>query len=196
MNKKNFIQLSLIFFISFITFFLYSEYFSETKQNNKNIDLLKPQSQVTPSEETSNLITELKYNSFNAFGNNYEIEAEYGEIDQANPSIIIMKNVKGKITDPKKNKIEIVSLFARYNTSNRETNFFDNVLLTFADNRIKSENLDLFFEENLVYMSKKIVYKNSNIELKADKIKMEILSKNIKIYMDNKDQQIEIKGAY
>jgi len=196
MNKKNFIQLSLIFFISFITFFLYSEYFSETKQNNKSSDLLKPQSQIIPSEETGNLITELKYNSFNAFGNNYEIEAEYGEIDQANPSIIIMKNVKGKITDPKKNKIEIVSLFARYNTSNRETNFFDNVLLTFADNRIKSENLDLFFEENLVYMSKKIVYKNSNIELKADKIKMEILSKNIKIYMDNKDQQIEIKGAY
>ena len=196
MNKKNFIQLSLIFFISFITFFLYSEYFSETKQNNKSSDLLKPQSQIIPSEETGNLITELKYNSFNAFGNNYEIEAEYGEIDQANPSIIIMKNVKGKITDPKKNKIEIVSLFARYNTSNRETNFFDNVLLTFADNRIKSENLDLFFEKNLVYMSKKIVYKNSNIELKADKIEMEILSKNIKIYMDNKDQRIEIKGTY
>ena len=196
MNKKNFIQLSLIFFISFITFLLYWEYFSETKQNNKNIDLLKPQSQVTPSEETSNLITELKYNSFNAFGNNYEIEAGYGEIDQANPSIIIMKNVKGTITDPKKNKIEIISLSARYNTSNRETNFFDNVLLTFADNRIKSENLDLFFEENLVYMSKKIVYKNSNIELKADKIEMEILSKNIKIYMDNKDQRIEIKGTY
>ena len=196
MNKKNFIQLSLIFFISFITFFLYSEYFSETKQNNKSSDLLKPQSQIIPSEETGNLITELKYNSFNAFGNNYEIEAEYGEIDQANPSIIIMKNVKGKITDPKKNKIEIVSLFARYNTSNRETNFFDNVLLTFADNRIKSENLDLFFEKNLVYMSKKIVYKNSNIELKADKIEMEILSKNIKIYMDNKYQRIEINGTY
>ena len=196
MNKKNFIQLSLIFFISFITFFLYSEYFSETKQNNKSSDLLKPQSQIIPSEETGNLITELKYNSFNAFGNNYEIEAEYGEIDQANPSIIIMKNVKGTITDPKKNKIEIVSLSARYNTSNRETNFFDNVLLTFADNRIKSENLDLFFEKNLVYMSKKIVYKNSNIELKADKIEMEILSKNIKIYMDNKDQRIEIKGTY
>ena len=196
MNKKNFIQLSLIFFISFITFFLYSEYFSEIKQNNKNIDLLKPQSQVTPSKETGNLITELRYNSFNAFGNNYEIEAEYGEIDQANPSIIIMKNVKGTITDPKKNKIEIVSLSARYNTSNRETNFFDNVLLTFADNRIKSENLDLFFEKNLVYMSKKIVYKNSNIELKADKIEMEILSKNIKIYMDNKYQRIEINGTY
>ena len=71
--------------------------------------------EIIPSEETGNLITELKYNSFNAFGNNYEIEAEYGEIDQANPSIIIMKNVKGTITDPKKNKIEIVSLSARYN---------------------------------------------------------------------------------
>ena len=107
-----------------------------------------------------------------------------------------MKNVNGIITDAKQNIIKIVSLSAKYNTSNRETNFFDNVLLTFADNRIKSENLDLFFEKNLVYMSKKIVYKNSNIELKADKIKMEILSKNIKIYMDNKDQRIEIKGTY
>ena len=45
-------------------------------------------------------------------------------------------------------------------------------------------------------MSKKIVYNNSNIELKADKIEMEILSKNIKIYMDSEDQQIEIKGIY
>jgi hypothetical protein len=196
MNKKNFIQLFLIFFISLISFFLYLEYFSDTKQDDKNSNSLKPKSQVAPSEETGNLITELRYNSFNAFGNNYEIVAEYGKIDPTNPEIILMKNVSGIITDAKQNIIKIVSLSAKYNTSNRETNFFDNVLLTFADNRIKSENLDLFFEKNLVYMSKKIVYKNSNIELKADKIEMEILSKNIKIYMDNKYQRIEINGTY
>lgn len=196
MNKKNFIQLFLIFFISLISFFLYLEYFSDTKQGDKNSNSLKPKSQVAPLEEAGNLITELRYNSFNAFGNNYEIVAEYGKIDPANPEIILMKNVSGIITDAKQNIIKIVSLSAKYNTSNRETNFFDNVLLTFADNRIKSENLDLFFEKNLVYMSKKIVYKNSNIELKADKIEMEILSKNIKIYMDNKYQRIEINGTY
>ena len=195
MNKKIAIQLTLAFLISLITFFLYFEYFSDTKKDSDTSNLPKTNSQALPSD-SKNLITELSYNSFNAFGNNYEIVAEYGEIDPSNSSIILMKNVRGVITDIKQNKVIIVSSSARYNTSNRETNFSGNVLLTFAENTIKSENLDLFFEKNLVYMSKKIVYKNSNIELKADKIKMEILSKNIKIYMDSEDQQIEIKGIY
>ena len=195
MNKKIAIQLTLAFFISLITFFLYFEYFSDTKKDGDTSNLPKTNSQAL-TLDSKNLITELSYNSFNAFGNNYEIVAEYGEIDPSNSSIILMKNVRGVITDIKQNKVIIVSSSARYNTNNRETNFSGNVLLTFADNTIKSENLDLFFEKNLVYMSKKIVYKNSNIELKADKIEMEILSKNIKIYMDSEDQQIEIKGIY
>ena len=58
------------------------------------------------------------------------------------------------------------------------------------------ENLDLLFEENLLYISNEIVYKNSNIMLEADKLELEILSKDIKIYMHDKNQKIQISGTY
>jgi len=113
-----------------------------------------------------------------------------------NSSIILMKNVKAIITDVKQNQIVITSLSAKYNSGNSETNFIDNVFLAFADNTIKSENLDLLFEENLLYISNEIVYKNSNIMLEADKLELEILSKDIKIYMHDKNQKIQISGTY
>jgi hypothetical protein len=39
-------------------------------------------------------------------------------------------------------------------------------------------------------------YKNSNIMLEADKLELEILSKDIKIYMHDKNQKIQISGTY
>tara|TARA_B110000495_G_scaffold93222_1_gene80579 strand:- start:2023 stop:2346 length:324 start_codon:yes stop_codon:yes gene_type:complete len=107
-----------------------------------------------------------------------------------------MKNVKAIITDVKQNQIVITSISAKYNSGNRETNFIGNVFLAFADNTIKSENLDLLFEKNLLYISNEIVYKNSNIMLEADKLELEILSKDIKIYMHDKNQKIQISGTY
>ena len=197
MNKKILLQLILFSFILLAVIFLYFKYFNgDTKK--AQISKLSKKEDVTAliTDDQQNLITDINYTSINGFGSNYEITAEYGTIDTKNSSIILMKNVKAIITDVKQNQIVITSLSAKYNSGNRETNFIDNVFLAFADNTIKSENLDLLFEKNLLYISNEIVYKNSNIMLEADKLELEILSKDIKIYMHDKNQKIQISGTY
>lgn len=197
MNKKITIQLILFLFILLAISFLYFKYFNEGTKNSKITELSKKKDDdASIIDDQQNLITEINYTSTNALGNNYEITAEYGTIDPKNSSIILMKNVKAIITDVKQNQIVITSISAKYNSGNRETNFIDNVFLAFADNTIKSENLDLLFEKNLLYISNEIVYKNSNIMLEADKLELEILSKDIKIYMHDKNQKIQISGTY
>ena len=197
MNKKITIQLILFLFILLAISFLYFKYFNEGTKNSKITELSKKKDDdASIIDDQQNLITEINYTSTNALGNNYEITAEYGTIDPKNSSIILMKNVKAIITGVKQNQIVITSLSAKYNSGNRETNFIDNVFLAFADNTIKSENLDLLFEKNLLYISNEIVYKNSNIMLEADKLELEILSKDIKIYMHDKNQKIQISGTY
>tara|TARA_B100000780_G_scaffold245401_1_gene189454 strand:+ start:922 stop:1515 length:594 start_codon:yes stop_codon:yes gene_type:complete len=197
MKKKIILQLILFSFILLTIFFLYFKYFNEDTKKTQ-ISKLSKKKDVTASiaDDQQNLITDINYSSTNGLGSNYEITAQYGTIDNKNSSIILMQNVKAIITDLKQNKIVITSLSAKYNSGNRETNFINNIVLTFADNTIKSQNLDLFFEKNLVYISNKIVYKNSNITLEADKLEMEMLSKDIKIYMYDKNQKIQISGIY
>ena len=197
MNKKIILQIILFLFILLTILLLYFKYFNEDAKKDK-ISELSEKKQVATSitDNQQNLITDLNYTSINSLGSNYEITAEFGAIDPKNSSIILMENVKAVITDLKQNKIVITSLSAKYNSGNRETNFINNIVLTFADNTIKSQNLDLFFEKNLVYISNKIVYKNSNITLEADKLEMEMLSKDIKIYMYDKNQKIQISGIY
>ena len=197
MKKKIILQLILFSFILLTIFFLYFKYFNEDTKKTQ-ISKLSKKKDVTASiaDDQQNLITDINYSSTNGLGSNYEITAQYGTIDNKNSSIILMQNVKAIITDLKQNKIVITSLSAKYNSGNRETNFINNIVLTFADNTIKSQNLDLLFEKNLVYISNKIVYKNSNITLEADKLEMEMLSKDIKIYMYDKNQKIQISGIY
>ena len=197
MNKKITIQLILFLFILLTISFLYFKYFNEGAKNSKITELSKKKDGAASIiDDQQNIITEINYTSTNILGSNYEITAAYGTIDPENSSIILMKNVKAIITDVKQNQIVITSISAKYNSGNRETNFIGNVFLTFADNTIKSENLDLLFEKNLLYISNEIVYKNSNIMLEADKLELEILSKDIKIYMHDKDQKIQISGTY
>ena len=197
MNKKITIQLILFLFILLAISFLYFKYFNEGTKNSKITELSKKKSNAASiKDDQQNIITEINYTSTNVLGSNYEITAAYGTIDPKNSSIILMKNVKAIITDVKQNQIVITSISAKYNSGNRETNFIGNVFLAFADNTIKSENLDLLFEKNLLYISNEIVYKNSNIMLEADKLELEILSKDIKIYMHDKNQKIQISGAY
>ena len=107
-----------------------------------------------------------------------------------------MDNVNATITDKDENKIKVSSNFAKYNTLTYETNFYNDVLVLYADTSIKSKNLDFFFVKNLVYMSNEIVYKNSNTELEADNLEINILSNDVRLYMNNKNEKIKIKGNY
>ena len=57
---------------------------------------------------------------------------------------------------------------------------------------ITSDNLNLYFEKNLADILNNVVYKNLNTTLEADKIEIDLLTKNSNIYMNNKFEKIKI----
>jgi len=196
MYQKVIIQILLILLICIALFFSYKFYFSEGTKKKLETVLINENQEKTDQIDRGNIIKNISYNSFNSLGDIYEITAEYGEINSKNANIIIMNNVNARITDKDKNKIKVSSNFAIYNTLTYETNFYDDVLVLYVDTSIKSKNLDFFFEKNLVYMSNEIVYKNSNTELEADNLEINILSNDVRLYMNNKNEKIKIKRNY
>ena len=134
----------------------------------------------------------MKYLSSDEQGNKYEITSETGEIDLQNPDIIFMNNVKAQINLANHPTIYISSNYAKYNTKNYETYFRSNVLLEYMKHSATSGNLNLSFENNLISMYEKIIYKNPEAQLAADRLEIDLLTKNSKIFMDDKSKKIKM----
>ena len=73
---------------------------------------------------------------------------------------IKMKNVVATINLNNSKPIKIYADNAYYNDINSNTNFYGNVLMTYNEHIINSDNLDLMLGKNLATLSNNIVYKN------------------------------------
>ena len=189
MKKKIFIQLFLFSLFLFLSIFSYYKYFDKESQNV--IEVTQDKDLNKKNNET-NLITDLKYFSVDEKGNKYEITSEYGEISPDNPDIIMMKNVKAIIEIYNSYPIIITSNFAKYNIKNYDTNFEENILVKHADNKLNGENLDLSFQDSLMSMYNNIIYQNLDTKLFADKLEIDLITKDSKIIMNNKQSKIKI----
>ena len=182
MKYKTIIQFIFGIFFLIILFLFYFKYFPSNKQSsitqNTNNDFKN-------LEAEGNLIKDMKYENTDISGNKYFIYSEYGEIDINNPDIILMKNVFAKVEIFKKDTIYINSFSAKYNLINYETNFNKDVELKYLDHVIFTENMDLSFQKNFAWLYTDVVYKSSDYELFADKIEIDLITKNSKIYTDN-----------
>ena len=182
MKYKTIIQFIFGIFFLIILFLFYFKYFPSNKQSsitqNTNNDFKN-------LEAEGNLIKDMKYENTDISGNKYFIYSEYGEIDINNPDIILMKNVFAKVEIFKKDTIYINSFSAKYNLINYETNFNKDVELKYLDHVTSTKNMDLSFQKNFVWLYTDVVYKSFDYELFADKIEIDLITKNSKIYTDN-----------
>ena len=187
MSKRKIIIFFGVFFLFLILIF-YNKFFNkrEIVQTNSIEDEINSYS--------SNVIKDVKYISKDSKGNKYTIKALTGEIDYSNTSIIFLKNVTAVIELTDKNNIKIVSDFGKYNTDNFDTIFSKNVLITYLDNKIKSEYLDFSIKRNSMLISKDVVYSNLENSLKADVVEINIETKDTKIFMYENNKKINIKS--
>ena len=190
MNKKIIIQIILFLILLIIICFFYYEYFFQKK---KITSLSKQDHSIRVIESENNLIKNLEYLSTDKKGNKYLITAKYGEISNTDANIILMTNVIAQIDFLKKDTVYLTSNFAKYNTLSLDTNFNKNVILKYTGHEITSENIDLSFKENFVWVYNNIVYKSSTNQLFADKLEIDLLSKDSKIFMYNK-KKVKIIG--
>ena len=189
MKKKTLIQLFLFSLFIFLSIFSYSKYFKKDSQKLISNDSEK----ITPTKKfESNLISDLRYFSVDDEGNKYEIKSEYGEMSLDNSDIILMTNVMATIDIYNSEPIIITSGFAKYNIKNYDTKFEKNVLVKHIDNKVNAQNLNLSFQNNLMSMYDNIIYQSPDTKLIADKLEIDLITKDSKIVMNNKKRKIKI----
>ena len=192
MYKKILIQFLLlitIFIIIFSTFFLY---FNKKKNfKTSNLPIIKEKESLI-DDETGTLIKDINYSFSDSSGNYYELLSEVGKVDINNSDKIFMTDVVATIYLVDSSPIKITSKYANYNKINHETSFFENVKVTHLIHKATSENLDISFNDNLASMYNNIVYNKPGTNLKADRLEIDLITKNSKIFMDNKTEKIKI----
>ncbi len=194
MYKKIIIQLLLLTLLFGIMIAVFLLYFNDPEK------IVEPK--LTPKEKvvakiddkTNTLITDLNYSYSDLSGNNYELFSDYGKIDINNSDEIHMTNVVAKIHLKNSSPITINSKYAYYDKSNHNTKFFENVVLSHLIHKATSENLDISFNDNLASMYNNIIYKKPGTQLNADRLEIDLISKNTKIFMDDESEKIKIIG--
>ena len=190
MRKKIFLQIFLLLIILFISIIFFKAYFGNnitvgSLDNNKikSDNLLKKE---------SNLIYNIQYISKDKEGNSYIINSEFGEVDSDKQEIVYLKKVTATINMKNSEPINIYADNAVYNNINYNTNFYENITVVYSEHHITSDNLDLNFKKNLATVFNNISYKNLNTKLQADKIEIDLITKNSKIFMFDKSNKIKI----
>ena len=192
MNKKVLIQITLLVIIVLILATLFTFYQSKKGKNLVLKEKNKKEFLVENQDSELNIIKDITYIAKDDRENLFKIESKFGKINPEEPDLVLMDDVTAIITLKNREKIIISSDHAIYNSKSYETNFYDNVLLEYIEHNIVSENIYLSFENNLVSISNNIIYKNLNSEMNADEIEMNLITKEIKIFMHNSDNKIQI----
>ena len=192
MNKKIIIQLVLLIILLVIILSVFFIYFKSEKNPLEEITETSENTQLIVDEETATLINNLNYSFSDPAGNDYELSSEIGKIDINDSNKMFMTNVKAFIYLKNSSPIKIVSKYANYNKESHETSFFENVVLTYLNHKANSENLDISFNKNTASMYNNLVYNKPGTQLTADRLEIDLVTKNTKIFMDNKSEKIKI----
>jgi len=187
MQKKIIIQVFLFLLIIIISVIFFKFYFKPTNLTKEYDSKIN-----TSDSNQNNLMSNIKYFAADKVGNEYIVKSKLAEFDPNQPNLILMEKVEGVIQFTNSSPILISSDKAIYNKLNHDTKFFKNVLAAYDDHKISSQNLELFFDKNLASISKKIIYKNLNTELRADRIEIDLVTKNSKILMDKKTKKVKV----
>ena len=188
MNKKILTQLLLVLTVLIISTLFFKKYFT-----NKDVKKDLIERDISTEVNENNLIYQLKYSSKDKKGNSYTINSEFREINKDNPQLILMKNVVATINTQRNSPIIIKADNAIYNNINYNTNFYTNVSTKLEQHNLSSDILNLIFEKNLLEILDNVVYKNLDTQLMADKIEIDIITKDIKIYMKSPLDVVKIE---
>ena len=207
MRKKTITQVILIIFLIVLTYFVFKKYYIKNEissELNKKDDTI---SKSGSEQSDKNIIKDISYTANNSRGDVYLLLADYGEIYMDNPELMFLTEVNGKITLQDGVKVTIKSDFANFNTKSFETTFINNVIVEKGIEKITGDELYLVLErtkkeiqdsikkdENLVRMSRNVVYKKPGYNLSADILEIDLITKNIKIYMMEEYKKVIAKS--
>ena len=190
MSRKIFSQILLLIITFLIIYLFFDFYFLKKKIKNTSANIIMNNNSTV--EDESNYIHNIEYISQDSRGNKFIIKSKTGKLDENNIGTILLSSVTAEIRSANTSSIFIYSDKAIYNNSNYDTKFYHNVVLDYEDNTITSDKLDLMFSKDQIVSYDDVFYTNLKTTLNADKVIVDLITKNSKILMYNKKNKINI----
>ena len=198
---KIIIQLILISVLVITIFFFYNLYFSDEKVSKVEIVNKTENTKINENDDANKLknqgneITNLKYNVELVNNGKYEITSNLSKIDiQNGVEIVLMEKVNATFEDKKNRKIFITSDYAKFNSSNYNTNFWENIEVRYKDNIIKADNLDFNFIENNILLYNNVIYRGKSGKIQTYNINIDLITKDIELFMDDNKKKVIINS--
>ena len=207
MGKKSLIQICLVVLLFIVTLLIFNHFYisNNSLENSKNKEVTNMKKD-TEQVIDKNIIENVQYSLNNNRGDIYQVLADYGEINLDNPNLMLLTNVNASLILANKTNIILTSDFANFNTKTFETTFIKNIKVERDEETITGDELYLVLEneknntentslsdENLIRISNNILYKKPGYSLKADILEMDLISKDIKIFMLDKQKKVFAK---
>ena len=193
MNKKTGLQVVMVLIIILISLWFYLKYFTKNFEDVKETQVREKIDENQNSNST--YIDDINYVSTDAKGNKYQITAKQAEIKVENSDVMFLRDVVAFIYIKDSDRVKVTSNFGKYNSKNYDTIFSENVIILYPGHKITGENLDLSFLKNLGTISKNVIYKGEKTSLFADKVEINLTTKDTKIFMDDKNKKVLVKGT-
>jgi len=185
---KRVIKYVLIIFLILISLLFYNFFFKK-KTQTENVFII----QENLESSQNNIIRNLEYNINLSNGNKYFITAESGVLSYNNNiETVDMTNPIAEITYTDNTLITISSNKAIYNNNNYNSFFRENVKINYSNNLIYADKMNLNFIENKIIIFENVKYIGPYGKLKTDNIGIDLLTKEIQIYMDSEKDNVEI----
>jgi len=189
---KKIIQL-LIFVIVFISIFIFYKlyFYDEVSIKSKKTSQIE---EASSDKINNNTIENLKYNINLNEENSYSISSVSSEIKYVNNNeIVYMTKVEAIFLGKDKQAVKIISDFAVYNKLDNQTFFEKNVIIRYQSHSIFSDKMLINLKNNMANIYESVRYEGPNIQLKADQINLNLITKKIDIYMDDNLDNVEIE---
>ena len=193
MNKKTGLQVVMVLVIILISLWFYLKYFTKNFEDVKETRVIEKIDENQNS--TSTYIDDINYVSTDAKGNKYQITAKQAEIKVENSDVMFLRDVVAFIYIKDSDTVKITSNFGKYNSKNYDTIFSENVIVIYPGHKITGEYLDFSFLSNLGTFTTNVTYTGKKTNLFADKIEMNLVTKDTKIFMIDTEEKVLIKGT-
>ena len=193
MNKKTGLQAIMVLVIIFISLWFYLKYFTENLKDVK--ETLAIEKVDENQNSTSTYINDINYVSTDVRGNKYQITAKLAEIKIENPDLMFLSDVVAFVFIKDKDTVKITSNFGKYNTNNYDTIFSENVIVIYPGHKVTGEYLDFSFLTNLGVFTTNVIYTGEKTNLFADKMEMNLTTKDTKIFMNDAGKKVLIEGT-
>ena len=182
----------MVLIIILISLWFYLKYFTKNFEDVKKTQVIE---KIDKNQNnTSTYVDDISYVSTDINGNKYQITAKQAEIKIENADIMFLTDVVAFIFIKDSDTVKITSNFGKYNTKNSDTIFSENVIVVYPGHKITGEYLDFSFLTNLGVFSTNVIYTGDKTNGFADKIEINLITKDTKIFMNDTGEKVLIEG--